>query len=964
MNNPELSNRLAALLAVCLLVLPLLVSCHGDAPKGHAADAHYMQIDSALRGIRNVDTLQSLLRGYQDAGDDAGVMLASRHLGERLRFESRFAESLAAHHMGYNTALRLGDTIEMALMLNNIGTVYRRTGRLDSAVYYHYSALRLCEQFGGKDDPEAVECHVKSLIGIGNVELSMHNYSNADSVLHLALASELELSHGNDRSLALIYSNLGEIRHFRSDNDSAMFFYTKSLECSKRMNDAKGVALSHAQFGEVYESENRLEQAMNEYSTAHVIMKQKNDMWHGLDVCMGLARVSLKTGNSAAARAYIAAVDSVAHAIGAQAVVAQALALQSQLAELDGDHKRALSLYRHSKELEDSIYGWSGPDVLRDQAVSYERMRSMAEKDTLSQDIARQRKYRAMLQWLVTALAVMSALAVAALVYVIRTRARSQQVMMQIEETRNLFFTNVAHQLRTPLTAIMSAVDTIVASQPPAGKENYNAVDVIGRQGNNLLLLVDRILEVGDVHSAIVTPEWRRGDAVAFVRMVVDGYRDNCVEKHLELTYSPRENGADIDVVPRYLGSIVGRLLENAIAYSPEFSRITVTTSIDKGRFVICVADNGMGIDKKDLPHVVEPFFRGAVAEQMVEGVGIGLTVVHDMCLAMGGTVTVDSKLGNGTVVTVSLPCRHGNAVKQRLEEYSARVRNLVARAVPIGEDGEEDGATAAQGGTDRPVVLIVEDHNDVAHLVGAQLGTVYDVHYATNGERGLYYARELKPELIVTNMNMPIMDGLEMCRRIRASRHLAVTPVIMLSAHSSVAERVKAIQAGADIYLTKPADSRELRHWADHLVQRHRVFAEYCLSSLDEEVLPLMPRDNDSLEDTLFLERFVGFVELQSASGNIKLDLDRFAREMKMGETQVKRRIQALTGMTTTAYITHVRMARALRLIRLHPDMRVGDVAEQCGFADVAYFSRAFRQHHGMTPTQARTPPPKYRVR
>ena len=251
--------------------------------------------------------------------------------------------------------------------------------------------------------------------------------------------------------------------------------------------------------------------------------------------------------------------------------------------------------------------------------------------------------------------------------------------------------------------------------------------------------------------------------------------------------------------------------------------------------------------------------------------------------------------------------------------------------------------------------MLVVEDHIDVARLVGLVLGEHYDVRYATDGKQGLTMAGECVPDLIITDVKMPLMDGIEMCRQLRQSRQLCHIPVIMLSARNADLDRVRGIEAGADAYLVKPFVSEELKAWVDHLISNRQMLRKAFAQSyvgieqqVNEAVQPL--EDNAS-----FLLEFAREVDKQFVTGG-KIDMDKIALSFKMGESQLKRKIQTLTGKNVSAYIIQLRMEKAMRLLQeSSPETLISTIAEQCGFLDVAYFSRVFRQYYGMTPSQAR---------
>ncbi len=437
--------------------------------------------------------------------------------------------------------------------------------------------------------------------------------------------------------------------------------------------------------------------------------------------------------------------------------------------------------------------------------------------------------------------------------------------------------------------------------------------------------------------------------------MIVESYREQCVERQIELTYAPTAREVEIDVVPHYLNTIVGSLIENAISYSEAYGKITVTSQLVGNMLVIRVADNGMGISQDDLPHVFEAFYRAPAAEQLCEGVGIGLTVVRDMATVMGGSVAVESTLGNGSTFTVSLPCYSNQAGEiQRLAMEVEQVRPVVRKLkYPV----EEELTGDAGGNKGRPCILVVEDHSDVARIIGAALGGAYTIQYASNGKHGLAQAAMSQPDLIITDVKMPYMDGLEMCRRLRASQELSHIPVIMLSARTSRSDRILGIKAGADVYMVKPFDSDEIKAWVAKLLEKREKIKDYYSNTLSKKNASAIAgaADDTSINDQALLNSFAGLVEEQMADGGARVNLDQIALRLKMGESQLRRRILELTGKNVAAYIMQLRMEKAMRLLCEHPTMLVGDVAGQCGFGDVAYFSRVFRQHYKMTPTQAR---------
>ena len=940
---------------VVLSMLLVVASCRDGVGTSQRDQARYVRLDSIMGSIHDVDSLTRMACQSHDQSDEMGEMIALKHHGILLRNQADFTGAIEKHKQWLEIATEAKDTLEMADASNNLGVDYRRYGDCSEASSHFYNALRLCDDYPDQDHAEMLEMRSTALNGIGSIALSLCRYSTADSILHEALECDLRL--GRNKGLAMNCSSLALLKSEIGDMDSAWYYARKSLEYNTLAGRKKGIALSHMYFGELYEKEKRFSHAEEEYKMACDQFREIHDDWFWLESCLGLARVKLKLGEDDAAHQLIEEAEAEANRVGNREQQAKLGLIHSELSKKQGNADEALTQYMHAIQLYDSIYGRVELAEVQVQHTEYQKSLGKGEVNVLNRDINHLKRMRNIQRVLIVLLVLMAGAIIASLVYAMRMRNRTQRRMRQVEETRSLFFTNVVHQLRTPLSAIMGATDNLITDARSIQYEPTDAqrecVEIIERQGNNLLTLVDRILEVGGVRSAIKDPEWNRGDVVAYIRMIVESFRDRCVERNIELSYAPYESGVEADTVPRYLNTIVSNLIENAVCYSRDGGRIIVTSRVEDEMLVIKVADEGMGISREDLQHVFEPFYRSSEAERIVDGVGIGLTVVRDMVMVMGGNVSADSKVDVGSVFTVKLPCFRAHDVKERLK----KAVKPVLKTMPIPKLHPEP-SNVDEVCTGGPVALVVEDHNDVASLVGTMLGDGYTVLYATDGEQGLAKALDAVPDIIITDVKMPVMDGIELCRRLRQEKTLRHIPVIIISARNSDADRIRGIEAGADAYLVKPFSSDEIRAWAKRLLECRETLREVFTAQddADEPATVQLPDDIDVQEDDReFLERLSREIEDQFASGE-RIDIDKVARSFRMGETQLKNKVQSIVGKNLAAFITQLRMEKAMRLLRQdEPNLLVGDVAEQCGYQDVAYFSRVFRQYYGITPTQAR---------
>jgi CheY-like chemotaxis protein len=328
-------------------------------------------------------------------------------------------------------------------------------------------------------------------------------------------------------------------------------------------------------------------------------------------------------------------------------------------------------------------------------------------------------------------------------------------------------------------------------------------------------------------------------------------------------------------------------------------------------------------------------------------GTGLGLSVVKFSAEAMNGRVSVESILGEGSEFIVTIPVRHDKAVSEVEGEQDQ------SDAVYVPEPDGVQTADALSQDQDVPRILIVEDTPEVARWEMRQLDSSYAFYFASDGAEGLRKAEEIVPDLIISDVMMPVMDGVEMCRHIRESELLCHIPVIMVTAKVDHEDRLKGLEAGADAYLEKPYDETELDLRVRKLLQQ-RILLKNMFSERFEsaDVSSVTEDPGYSAADRAFLEKFDELLEDAFVSG--KVACEDLASAMCIGRTQLNRKIKAITGYKTSEYILMARLAKAKKLLST-TSMPVGEVALSCGIEDVSYFSTLFRKHTGLTPSAFR---------
>ena len=924
-----------------ILFFSMMFGCDCDTTSNYSPQER-QSIDSVVRAnSNNIDSLKLLLSEYTQQGNLLGEVLASEELGRRYRVSSMFNEAITIHQFGLKSAQQLGDTSKIVQALNNIATNYRRMGVLDEASTYHYRALTYSELHSNQTY-EAKKNRLVSLNGIGNIHLTLNNRELADSIFRQALAGEKELE--SDLGMAINYANIGSIFESNGLVDSAYYYYQKSMEHNRLAKSNLGISLCHNHFGRLAEQRGAWDEALQEYQSAYDLMENSPDRWHWLESCISLARVNISKGAISSAERYLVLAEATASEIDSWDDLSKVHHLRYLLNRSSGNHMGALEHHIRSIAYSDSVRNKENMSHLQNMRVNYEREKGLRELALAQRNYEiEQRNKRTII---VAAISVLSLaiVALAILIYALRMKSRTQQIMRKIGQVRQNFFTNVTHEFRTPLTVIMGLTKLLRTRME--GTEDRDTLDTILKNGGNLLELVNQLLDISRVNSEVDNPDWKNGNIVAYIEMLVENHRIYARQQLIDLEFSSEESSIEMDFVPSYIYKVMQNLLANAIKFTPRGGHVYAKITKRGSKAVITVADTGVGINAGDMPHIFEPFYQGANSSSDV-GTGVGLSLVQQMTEAMGGTVEVESTQGKGATFTLTIPLKHGEDILARWlptrdTEKTTCEPPLDERAISVGN---------SEGTQELETVLVVEDNVDVAGYIGALLKNRYHIIFARDGSEGLEKAEEYMPDLILTDLMMPEMDGYELCRRVRASVILNHIPIIIITARSEDSDRIQGLDAGADAYLLKPFNADELDTRMSKLLEQRRMLREKYTNALHEgaeQDVEISSYEKD------FLSVLNDTIYIRMSEGN--LALDNLADKFCMSQSQMSRKIKSITGLSASTYILQLRMEWARRVL-LSTEMPIGEIAEKCGFSDQSHFSRTFRQRFGSTPTQCRQP-------
>ena len=919
----------------------LAASCHKDTEH---VDVLRSQVDSAVYSAGDTDSLSALFAAYGREGNSYGEMAAALELGKRLRNESRFYDAIDVHKKGLAAAEKLRDTLQIVQALNNIGTNYRRLGILDEASSWHYSALSYCDQYSGSRNPEdrtALKNRVVSLNGIGNVQLTMGNDVEAEKAFRQALSGEASL--GSALGQAINYANLGSILESRNMKDSARFYYEKSLEFNTLAKSDLGISLCHAHFGRLAEKEGDYANAIEEYRKAYEIMEGSSDVWHWLESAVSLVRAYINAGDLDRASFYLGKATKEAERISSMEYLAEVNRLDYLIQKQRGNSALALKSYVRSREYADSVTSEKNLNHIQNVRVGYERERKQNEIEMLNRSWEAERRSRNALLTMSLIALLLTVAAIAVLIYLITLRNRNQKMLKEMETMKSNFFTNITHEFRTPLTVIHSAAGHIMKETPVDSPLHRDAEDIM-RHGKSLLSLINQILDIAKLSSGSrCRPEYCRGDIVGYVTMICECHRPYARTRDISIIYSPAEPSVEMDFIPEYVKQTVSNLLSNAIKFSAEGRHIMLTSKCKDGDFILTVCDEGKGMAPEVLRNIFKPFYQ-APDQSMSIGTGVGLSIVKLDVEAMNGRIEVHSAVGKGTVFIVALPLSCGEKLNRHFDfnDYvqPGAIREVVETECEANEDVVHEGMENATR------ILIVEDTPEVARLQMNQLNSDFNYYFAQNGAEGLERAAAIVPDLNITDVMMPGMDGFEFCRRLRASGALNHIPVIMVTAKCTHEDKMAGLEAGADAFLEKPFHADELNVRVVKLLEQRSLLQQKWRSAIDDGARDLSGIPESSRK---FINDFTDAVNNCLKTG--ELDHNTIADALCITRIQLNRKVKAITGLTTTEYISRIRISLAKKLLD-NPDMLIGDIAQRCGVEDVAYFSSVFKKATGYTPS------------
>lgn len=562
-------------------------------------------------------------------------------------------------------------------------------------------------------------------------------------------------------------------------------------------------------------------------------------------------------------------------------------------------------------------------------------------------------------------------LIIVSLIYLLRNYVLNQyklRTKIEIDQIKLNFFGNISHEFRTPLTLIAGPLDYLLEHQSDTDRiKEHKYLTLMKRNVDRLLHLINKVLDIKNLDSGFRNVYLKNGDIIQFIISLAESFIFKAEQKNIRFNVLMHQANFETWFDPDVLDKIISNLLSNAFKFTPERGAITIeATAFKRGTetwekekelslvlsatdFIkLTVKDNGIGIPAEQKEKIFERFYQSDNHPGLLGGSGIGLALVKELIDLVGGKINVESSIGVGSCFTVWIPIGKHLAELKGSTSFVIQEESMLKfseNPPSINQNHYQDEVSKTDESAEKPLILIIEDNLDMGLFVADMLQNNFQLLEASNGKSGFEIAMEHIPDLIISDIMMPDMDGLEMCKLIKSNERTNHIPIILLTALSTEEYQVEGLFAGADDYIMKPFNSKNLQLRVMNMIKSRQLMREK-FSLVDFITNPSLAKSLDNE----FINKIRGIVEKHIDDSDF--DPQKFAEEVGMSRTQFYRKVKAITNQTVNDFVFSVRINMAIKLL-LTENMNISETAYAVGFKTPDHFSKVFRAHMGVPPSK-----------
>jgi signal transduction histidine kinase/DNA-binding response OmpR family regulator len=519
----------------------------------------------------------------------------------------------------------------------------------------------------------------------------------------------------------------------------------------------------------------------------------------------------------------------------------------------------------------------------------------------------------------------------------------------EVDELKSRFFANISHEFRTPLTLILDPVKNLLRNEK--NLEKKEELNRVHRNADILYGLVNQLMDLSKLEAGKMTLKTCEEDIVPILKGLVLSFASLAERKNITLKFDSSDEAIVVFIDIEKIEKIVINILSNAFKFTKEGKTINVDVRVREGKVEIIISDEGIGISKDRLENIFDRFYQvDSSHTREHEGTGIGLALTKELVDLHKGEIEVESDEEKGTIFIVRIPLGNKHLKPKEICEEKREQENeiVIPQSAQIFDDENETGKLDINvfADQDKPLLLIVEDNVDVRNYIKGHLNNNYRIMTAEDGEKGVNTSLEHIPDLIISDVMMPKMDGFELCEKVKTDERTSHIPVILLTAKATRQDKIEGLETGADDYILKPFEPTELQVKVKNLIEQRKKIIEHYKK---KQLFDISEIDAAST-DKKFLNRALEVMKKHISDENF--NVEKFAGELALSRVQLHRKFVALIGHPPGDFIRVVRLTKAAKLIRSNFG-NISEIALEVGFSNPANFAKAFRVQFGVSPTE-----------
>lgn len=869
----------------------------------------------------------------------------------------------------YELAFLLIDSVafptDAATCLNDMGVIYQEWGDRKKALNYFLRAIELNKKAENK---RAIAANLNN---IGTIFLEEDKYKKALGYYWEGYYADEEI--GNQFGMAFSYISIGTVYEQQFMGDSALFFYQNAEQIFKQIDNIQGVAVVDMHRGNVYLNDKDFKKSLNFFQKSVDIAKEMNDLSTYSKSLFGLGASNAGLGNYEDAVIYLEEVVEIAKSNNFVFLLLDTYEyLANSYSELKNLENEIFYLREYSK-VRDSIFSLEKEKIASELLVKYEIDKTEAELEILNKEklinktkLSRQRILIFSIL-LILFFAIITTFSIYKrylqkkrtneLLAIHNEEIKSQQneiesqntqlaeqakVLQELDDLKSRFFANISHEFRTPLSLIIGPIETIINENKD--KNTQVQLKIVLRNAQKLLNLINQLLDLAKIDQGALKPKFTQGNISKEIGFNTELFSLYATENNLTLEFEFEE-----DVFGYYdnekLEKILNNLISNAIK-NTEKGKIKVSVCCQNEKeFVLKVSDTGSGIAQEDLKFIFDRFYMIENSTKKTLGSGIGLSFTKELVELLKGKIHVESELGKGTVFTVILPKTLKNFKSHEYELVEKLELKPKIEQRNIENYKKETKVDVLDNKSDEKV-LVVEDHEELRDFISINLSKNYTVLSAENGKVGIEIAKKELPDLIITDVAMPKVDGIELAKTLKNYSETSHIPIIILTAKTSQESKLEGLKANADDYLSKPFNLEELKIRISNLLEIRKLLREKFMRSI--EVNPSEVTSNSL--DEQFLENLLKVIEENMSDTDFTVE--KMCEIAGMSRSNVHKKLKSLVNQSATEFINSIRIKRAAQLLKQNAGY-ISEIAYEVGFNSLSYFNKIFKKHFDKTPTE-----------